>query len=111
VGAIPISTSTPYIQNFDGIGTTAAATLPTDFKVDKPAAVRTVGSFSTALTATSLLGGGEPFFVGVERDLQLRVGDDDQRGRIVPSGFLFRRGRRRRVGIFMRNWSTTPARH
>ena len=54
---IPLSTSSPYLQNFDAIGTTATATLPTGFKVDKSATVRTVGTYAAALTATSLAGG------------------------------------------------------
>jgi DNA/RNA endonuclease G (NUC1) len=55
--AISLSTSTAQTQNFDGIGTTATATLPADWKVDKPSTVRTVGSFATAVTATNLAGG------------------------------------------------------
>lgn len=55
--AISLSTSTAYTQNFDGMGTSATATLPTDFRVDKPATVRTVGSFSAATTTTNLAGG------------------------------------------------------
>jgi endonuclease G len=54
---IDIPTGLPYAQAFDAIGTTAAATLPADFRVDKPSAVRTVGTFATATTATTLLGG------------------------------------------------------
>jgi hypothetical protein len=54
---IPLSTSSAYVQNFDAIGTTATASLPTGFKADKSAAVRTVGTYAAALTATSLLGG------------------------------------------------------
>jgi hypothetical protein len=55
--AILISTSSAYTQNFDNIGATATATLPTDWKVDKQATVRTVGTFSSAVTATELVGG------------------------------------------------------
>lgn len=55
--AIPISSSTPSTQNFDGIGTVAVATLPADFRVDRPATVRTVGTFAAAATTTTLLGG------------------------------------------------------
>jgi len=54
---IDIPTGLPYAQSFDAIGTTAAATLPADFRVDKPSAVRTVGTFAAATTATTLLGG------------------------------------------------------
>src|SRR5882757_4479154 len=55
--AIPLSTSTASTQNFDGMGTGATAALPADFRVDKPATVRTVGTFSAAAAATSLAGG------------------------------------------------------
>src|SRR5215472_8101113 len=57
LAAIAISTSTAYTQNFDAMGTLATAALPADFRVDKPATVRTVGTFSAAVTATSLVGG------------------------------------------------------
>jgi DNA/RNA endonuclease G (NUC1) len=57
LAAIALSTSTPYTQNFDGMGTTATAALPADFRVDKPGTVRTVGTFAAAGTTTSLLGG------------------------------------------------------
>src|SRR5215472_4985593 len=55
--AISLSTSTAYTQNFDGIGTAAAATLPTDFRADRISTVRTVGSFATAGTVTTSAGG------------------------------------------------------
>lgn len=55
--ATPISTSTPYTQNFDGMGVTATAALPADFRVDKPSAVRTVGTFAAAATNTGQVGG------------------------------------------------------
>src|SRR5262245_55829572 len=55
--AISLSTSTPYTQTFDGIGTSAAASLPADFRVDNPSTVRTVGSYAAASTATTRVGG------------------------------------------------------
>ena len=55
--SISISTTTPYAQNFDGIGTAATASLPADFRVDKVATVRTVGTFASAATATAFAGG------------------------------------------------------
>lgn len=55
--AIPLSTSVAFTQNFDGIGTTATAALPADFRVDKLTTVRTVGTFAAASPNTSLLGG------------------------------------------------------
>src|SRR5437763_902474 len=57
VAAIPLSTSTASTQNFDGIGTLGAATLPADFRVDKPASVRTLGTFAAAVTTTQFVGG------------------------------------------------------
>jgi len=39
-------------QNFDGIGTSQTATMPTDWKVDKNKTVRSVGTYSEAVTAT-----------------------------------------------------------
>jgi len=57
IAAISRSTGSASAQNFDGIGTSATATLPADFRVDAPASVRTVGTFSAALTATARVGG------------------------------------------------------
>jgi hypothetical protein len=57
LASISLSTATAYNQNFDAMGTAATASLPVDFKVDKPVTVRTVGSYASALTATSLAGG------------------------------------------------------
>ncbi|MFL6281550.1 MAG: hypothetical protein ACJ74Q_00115, partial [Pyrinomonadaceae bacterium] len=47
---------TPVTQNFDTIGTTATATLPADFKADNNQAVRTVGTYAAAGTATTRAG-------------------------------------------------------
>src|SRR5262249_15033689 len=55
--AISLSTATPATQNFDGIGITATAALPSDFRVDKLTTVRTVGTYSAAVTEASLRGG------------------------------------------------------
>ncbi len=61
LAAISLSTSTPYTQNFDGMGIPATATtasnLPTDFRADALSAVRTVGTFSAAGTTTARAGG------------------------------------------------------
>ena len=51
-GAINIAPGTPVAQDFDSIGTNAVATLPADWKVDKQTLVRTVGTFSAAVSAT-----------------------------------------------------------
>ncbi|HMG36330.1 MAG TPA: DNA/RNA non-specific endonuclease [Blastocatellia bacterium] len=55
--AISLSTVTPATQNFDGIGTTATAALPADLRADRPATVRTVGTFAAAGSATTQAGG------------------------------------------------------
>ena len=57
LAAISISASTPYVQNFDAIGTSATATLPTDWRLDRPSTVRTVGNFATATSNTTQVGG------------------------------------------------------
>src|SRR5215469_11319695 len=59
---IQLSTSTPYTQDFNAIGTSATATMPANFKVDRTGTstssdVRQVGTFSTAGTATTQVGG------------------------------------------------------
>src|SRR5262245_35594176 len=61
-GQIPLSTSTPYTQDFNSMGTLAMATVPTNFKVDRTTTstssdVRKVGSFSAAGTNTTQVGG------------------------------------------------------
>ncbi len=58
--AIPIS-AVPYVQTFDSIGTSATATLPADFRVDRTttstaADVRKVGSWSAAGVVTTQAG-------------------------------------------------------
>jgi endonuclease G len=55
--AIGIPTGSAYTQNLDGIGTSATAALPTDFRVDKLGTARTVGSYASAGTVTALVGG------------------------------------------------------
>ncbi len=55
--AISIPTGSPYTQSFDTIGTSAAAALPADFKVDAQLTVRGPGSYAAALTATARVGG------------------------------------------------------
>jgi predicted extracellular nuclease len=59
---IQLSTSTPYTQDFNAIGTSATATMPANFKVDRTATstssdVRKVLTFSAAGTATTQVGG------------------------------------------------------
>ena len=55
--AINLSTTTPSVEAFD-IGSAATAALPADFKVDRPAGVRNVGSYASALANTTHAGGG-----------------------------------------------------
>jgi hypothetical protein len=54
---VDIPTVSDYSQNFDGIGTTATATLPSDLRLDRPGTVRTVGTYSAATTVTTAVGG------------------------------------------------------
>ncbi len=49
---VNIAAGGTVIQNFDGLGTSATASMPTDWKVDKNKTVRSVGSYSAAATAT-----------------------------------------------------------
>lgn len=54
--AVDIAPGGTVTQNFT-IGTSATATLPTDWKVDKNATARSVGTYSAAGTATELIAG------------------------------------------------------
>lgn len=54
---VSISTGTTVTQTFDSLGTAAAAPLPTGFKADKNTAIRTVGTYAAAGSATERLGG------------------------------------------------------
>jgi len=56
-GALNIADGTDVTQNFDSIGATATATLPTDWKTDKQTTARTVGTFAAAVTATERVDG------------------------------------------------------
>jgi len=56
-GQVPLSTTTPYTQSFDGIGTSSTAVLPDSFRVDRIAAARTLGTYAAAGTATTQVGG------------------------------------------------------
>src|SRR5262245_34969904 len=56
--AISIPNGTAVTENFNLMGSSAAATLPADFRVDRTTtAVRTVGTFAAAGTTTTLAGG------------------------------------------------------
>ncbi len=60
--AISLSTTTAATQNFDSMGTSATATLPTDFRADATSTstssdVRKVGTFASAGTQTTRVGG------------------------------------------------------
>lgn len=54
---INIQVTQTITENFDGIGTSATATLPANWKIDNLGAVRTVGSYATAETTTTQRGG------------------------------------------------------
>src|SRR5262245_15547165 len=56
-GGGAMALSLPIAQDFDSIGTSATATLPVDFRADRPSTVRTVGSFAAAGTVTTQTGG------------------------------------------------------
>ena len=56
VYAVNIAPGGTVTENFT-IGTSATATLPTDWKADKDSSVRTVGSYSSAVTATEQMAG------------------------------------------------------
>lgn len=57
LGAQNIAAGTSVTQNFDSIGVSATATLPTDWKVDKQTTVRTLGTYAAAVSATELRAG------------------------------------------------------
>lgn len=56
-GQVNISESTTISENFDGIGSSATATLPSGWKADKNTTVRSVGNYSSALSATAYIAG------------------------------------------------------
>lgn len=55
--AVAIPAGSAYTEAFDSIGTSATAALPADFRLDRPTAVRTVGTFAAAVSATTRAGG------------------------------------------------------
>ena len=54
---ISISKGISINENFNGMGTSATATLPASWKVEKLTAVRTVGNYSNAVNKTNYAGG------------------------------------------------------
>lgn len=52
-----VPTATPFTENLNGIGTSATAVMPPDFKVDKQSTVRTLGTFASAGITTERVGG------------------------------------------------------
>jgi hypothetical protein len=52
-----ITSGFTYSQNFDIIGTSATAALPTNWRIDKQGAVRTIGTWAAAVTATEFRAG------------------------------------------------------
>ncbi|NLA44756.1 MAG: hypothetical protein GX869_03810, partial [Candidatus Cloacimonetes bacterium] len=57
--AVDIAVNQTITQNFNTIGTSAFATLPTDWKADRPTNFRTVGTYSTAGTKTEQIAGNK----------------------------------------------------
>lgn len=55
-GQVNITAGSTYTQDFN-IGTSATATLPTPWKMDKSSTARYVGSYSSAVAATERIGG------------------------------------------------------
>lgn len=56
-GQIGIQTNQTITENFDAIGTSATATLPTNWKINNLTGARVIGNFSDALTTTTQRGG------------------------------------------------------
>jgi hypothetical protein len=56
-GQATISVGSSYTQNFNGIGTSATAALPTGWKIDAQTTARLLGTYSTAATATTAVAG------------------------------------------------------
>src|SRR5262245_54436355 len=61
LAAVSLSTTVPVSQPFDGMGipatATSVSTLPVDFRVNNPGAVRTVGNFAAAASTLGRAGG------------------------------------------------------
>jgi len=60
--AVPVSTTSSVIQNFDTIGSSSTAALPVDFRADRTttasaADARKVGTYAAAGTTTTQAGG------------------------------------------------------
>jgi hypothetical protein len=56
-GQINIATTQTVTENFNGIGATATASLPTNWKADKINTVRTLGTYAAAVSATERVEG------------------------------------------------------
>ena len=56
LSAVAIPTGTPYSQTFNGIGTTAVAALPADFRADALTGARVVGTYAAAGATTTRVG-------------------------------------------------------
>ncbi|MBK7212178.1 MAG: chitobiase/beta-hexosaminidase C-terminal domain-containing protein [Bacteroidales bacterium] len=54
---VSISAGATVTENFNSIGGSATATLPTGWKADKLTTVRTLGTYAAAVTATTVVGG------------------------------------------------------
>ena len=57
MGQVSITPGSTITQNFDELGTSATAAMPTGWKVDKNTTVRLVGTYAAAASATERVGG------------------------------------------------------
>ena len=93
--AISLSTSIPYTQNFTSMGipvsNPAPSNLPVDFRQETIAAVRTLGSFSTANTQTARVGGANVSTAAANGSYNFgagttTLGDADRAAGFISSG-------------------------
>ena len=93
--AISLSTSIPYTQNFTSMGiplsNPAPSNLPVDFRQDTIAAARTLGSFSSANTQTTRVGGANVSTTAANGSYNFgagttTLGDADRAAGFISSG-------------------------
>src|SRR5215204_5429418 len=93
--AISLSTSVPYTQDFTSMGipltNPAPSNLPADFRQDTIAAVRTLGSFSSASTQTARVGGANVSITAANGSYNFgagtsTLGDADRAAGFISSG-------------------------
>src|SRR5215204_8584 len=112
--AISLSTSTPYTQNFTSMGipltNPAPSNLPVDFRQDTIAAVRTLGSFSSANTQTARVGGANVSTIAANGSYNFgagtsTLGDADRAVGFISSGTATMSGNL--YGQFLNNTGST----